>query len=94
MPCSIGSSTRLAQTGAVSERQGKQAIAAAEQQEAVVFAAKRRVEAARGGLTTARANLENPGIRAAQEAMVRKQMTQQEAGLGPRSQVLTRLAQR
>ena len=71
--------TRLAQTGAVSERQGKQAVAAAEQQEAVVAAARRRVEAAHGGVTTARANLENPSIRAAQEAMVRKQMAQQEA---------------
>ena len=53
--------TRLAQTGAVSERQGRQAVATAEQQEAVVAAAKRRVEAARGALTTARANLDNPG---------------------------------
>ncbi len=74
--------TRLAQTGAVSERQGKQATAAAEQQEAVVAAARRRVEAARGGLTTARANLENPNIRASQEAMVRKQIAQQEAEIG------------
>jgi HlyD family secretion protein len=71
--------TRLAETGAVSERQGKQAVATAEQQTAVVAAAKRRVEAARGALTTARANLENPSIRAAQESMVRKQMAQQEA---------------
>ncbi len=71
--------TRLAQTGAVSERQGRQAVATAEQQEAVVAAAKRRVEAARGALTTARANLDNPGIRAAQEAVVRKQIAQQEA---------------
>jgi HlyD family secretion protein len=71
--------TKLAQTGAVSERQGRQAVATAEQQEAVVAAAKRRVEAARGALTTARANLENPGIRAAQEAVVRRQMAQQEA---------------
>jgi HlyD family secretion protein len=74
--------TRLAQTGAVSERQGKQATATAEQQEAVVAAAKRRVEAARGGLTTAQANLDNPSIRAAQEQIVRKQMAQQEAEIG------------
>jgi HlyD family secretion protein len=74
--------TRLAQTGAVSERQGKQAIAAAEQQEAVVVAAKRRVEAAGGGVTTAKANLENPSIRAAQEAVIRRQMAQQEAEIG------------
>jgi HlyD family secretion protein len=74
--------TRLAQTGAVSERQGKQAVATAEQQEAVVAASKRRVEAARGGVTTAKASLENPGIRAAQEAVIRRQMAQQEAEIG------------
>lgn len=71
--------TRLAQTGAVSERQGRQAIATADQQTAVVAAAKKRVEAARGALTTAKANLENPNIRAAQESVIRKQMAQQEA---------------
>jgi HlyD family secretion protein len=37
------------------------------------------VEAARAGVTTARANLDNPTIRAAQEAIVRKQVAQQEA---------------
>jgi HlyD family secretion protein len=74
--------TRLAQTGAVSERQGKQAVTTAEQQEAVVVAAKRRLEAARAGLTTARANLDNPTIRAAQESIVRKQIAQQEAEIG------------
>ena len=71
--------TRLAATGAVSERQGKQAITTAEQQAAVVAAAKRRVEAAQGALTTARANLDNPNIRALQEGMVRKQIAQQQA---------------
>jgi HlyD family secretion protein len=71
--------TRLAKTGAVSERQGLQAVATAEQQTAVVAAAKRHVEAAQGALTTARANLETPIIRAAQEAIVRRQMAQQEA---------------
>src|SRR5215471_18846837 len=71
--------TRLAQTGAVSERQGRQAVATAEQQEAVVAAARRRVESAKGALTTARANLENPAIRASQEAVVRTQIAQQEA---------------
>jgi HlyD family secretion protein len=71
--------TRLAQTGAVSERQGKQAVTTAEQQAAVVAAAKRRVDAAQGALTTARANLENPNIRMAQEAVVQKQIAQQQA---------------
>jgi HlyD family secretion protein len=71
--------TRLAQTGAVSERQGKQAVTTAEQQTAVVAAARRRVEAAKGALTTARANLDTPNIRVAQESAVRKQILQQEA---------------
>jgi HlyD family secretion protein len=71
--------TRLAQTGAVSERQGKQSVSTADQQEAAVAAAKRRVEAARGALTTARANLANPSIRESQVAGVRQQMLQQNA---------------
>jgi HlyD family secretion protein len=71
--------TRLAQSGAVSERQGKQAVATADQQAAAVAAAKRRVEAASGALTTARANLSNTNIREAQTAGVRKQIGEQEA---------------
>jgi HlyD family secretion protein len=71
--------TRLAQTGAVSERQGKQAVATAGQEAAAVAAAKRRVEAARGALTMAKANLQNPNIREAQVSIVRKQIAQQQA---------------
>ncbi|HTU44576.1 MAG TPA: HlyD family efflux transporter periplasmic adaptor subunit [Bryobacteraceae bacterium] len=71
--------TRLAQTGAASERQAKQANSTAGQQAAAVAAAKRRVEAARGALTTARANLDTPAIREAQVAMVRRQIAQQQA---------------
>jgi|SRR5579883_21459 len=71
--------TKLAQTGAVSERQGKQAVTTAEQQTAVVAAAQRRVEAARAAVTTARAYLENPNIRAAQEGVIRSQIAQQRA---------------
>jgi HlyD family secretion protein len=69
--------TKLAQTGAASERQAKQANATADQQAAAVAATNRRVEAARGALTTAKANLENPNIREAQVAMVRRQIIQQ-----------------
>jgi len=69
----------LAETGAVSERQGKQSIATADQQAAAVAAAKRRVEAAKGALGTARANLANPDIRAAVVAGVRRQLLQQNA---------------
>jgi HlyD family secretion protein len=71
--------TRLAKTGAVSERQGKQAATTADQQAAAVAAAKRRVEAALGALTAAKASLSNSGIRGAEAAAVRKQMSQQQA---------------
>jgi membrane fusion protein YbhG len=71
--------TRLAKTGAVSERQGKQAATTADQQAAAVAAAKRRVEAALGALTAAKANLTNPDIRRAEAAAVRKQIAQQHA---------------
>jgi HlyD family secretion protein len=71
--------SQLAKTGAVSERQGRQAAATADQQVAAVQAAERRVDAAKGGLATARANLANPDIRAAQSAVLRKQIAQQEA---------------
>ncbi len=74
-----GAYTRLVQTGAVSERQGKVSVSTADQQEAAVTAARRRVEAARGGLTTAKANLANPEIRASQVAGVRHQLIQQQA---------------
>lgn len=71
--------TRLAQTGAASERQAKQAVATAGQQAAAVMAAQRRVTAAQGALTAAKANLENPNWRGAQTAMVQRQIAQQQA---------------
>src|SRR5579863_4644263 len=77
---------KLVKTGAVSERQGKQASTTADQQSAAVAASrrrldsnKRRLEAARGSLTTAQANLSNPGIRTFQADAVRKQIDQQRA---------------
>jgi HlyD family secretion protein len=71
--------TKLAKSGAVSEREGRQAASAAEQQAAAVTAAQRRVEAASGALATAKANLANPGIRAAQTVVIGRQITQQQA---------------
>lgn len=71
--------TRLAQSGAVSERQGKQAASTADQQASAVASAQRRVEAAQGALATARANLSNPDIRAAEVAGVQRQLAQQNA---------------
>jgi membrane fusion protein YbhG len=70
---------RLAETGAVSERQAKQAISTADQQAAAVAAAQKRVESAEGALATARANLANPEIRAAGTAAIRQQVAQQHA---------------
>lgn len=71
--------TRLAQTGAASERQAKQAITTAETQAALVAADKRRVEAARAALTAAQATLSNPEIRSIQGAVLRQQIAQQQA---------------
>jgi len=71
--------TRLARTGAVSERQGKEAASKASQQAAAVAAAERRYEAACGALETAKANLVNPLIRGAGAEAVRKQITRQQA---------------
>ncbi|HEX5082665.1 MAG TPA: HlyD family efflux transporter periplasmic adaptor subunit [Blastocatellia bacterium] len=70
---------RLARTGAVSERQGREAVSKAAQQAAAVAAAKRRYEAACGALATAKANLVNPLIRGAEAEAVRRQIAQQES---------------
>lgn len=68
--------TRLARSGDVSDRQREQAKTAAETQAAVVESMKKQVAAARGALTTARANLNNPPIRSSQAAAIQKQITQ------------------
>ena len=70
--------TRLAATGAVSERKGKEASTTAEQQTAAVAAARKRVDSARGALLIAQASLKNPGIRASQAGANRKQIAAQQ----------------
>ena len=70
---------RLAETGAASARQSKQAISVADQQAAAVTAARRHVDAVEGALATAKASLTNPEIRAAGAAAAEKQVTQQSA---------------
>lgn len=70
---------KLAQSGAVSERQARVAVSTAEQQAAAVQAAQRRVEAAQGALTTARAMLTTPDIREAAVSVLRRQLVQQQA---------------
>jgi membrane fusion protein YbhG len=71
--------TKLVETGAVSERQGKQAQTTADAQAASVAAARRRVEAAQGALTMARSSLRNPDIRSVQLATIGKQIAQQQS---------------
>ncbi len=71
--------TRLAKTGAVSERQGKLSASTADQQEAALAAARRKAEAARGALQVAKANLSTPSIRNLQVAATRRQILQQQA---------------
>jgi len=70
---------KLAKSGAVSEQQGLQAAATADQQAAAVTAAKRRVEAAQAALTTAQGTLSNPDIRESQVSLAKSQIAQQEA---------------
>jgi len=71
--------TRLAKSGAVSERQGREAVSKADAQAAAVAASKRRVEAAQGTLRLAKSSLSNPAIRNAQTAAVQGQILQQKA---------------
>jgi HlyD family secretion protein len=78
---------KLAQTGAVSERQAKVAVSTADQQAATVQAAQKRVEAAQANVSTARANLTTPDIREAAVATLRRQLVQQQ------SEVLSSAAQ-
>jgi HlyD family secretion protein len=71
--------SRLSKTGAASQLQGLQAEVQADQQAASVAAAQRRVEASRGALTTAQANLDNPKIRVAQVSGTEAQLAQQQS---------------
>ncbi len=70
---------KLVKTGAASERQAKAAQTTRDQQAAAVEAARRRLAAARGSMTTAQANLSNPGIRTFAADTVRKQILAQQA---------------
>lgn len=74
-----GKLTALVETGDVPEREGKQATTATLTKKAVVDAATKQVEAARGALQAAKANLENPRIRAAQVLGIDQQIAQAQA---------------
>jgi HlyD family secretion protein len=71
--------TKLAKTGAVSQQQGLQAEVQADQQAAVVAASQRKVESARGALTTAQANLDNPKVHFAQGSGTKAQIAEQQS---------------
>lgn len=73
--------TTLAEQGDVSEREGRQAVTAAETNKAVVLAAERQVEAARGALVAAKANLDNPAIRSAEAAAIEQQIRQAQSAV-------------
>ncbi|MBL8207262.1 MAG: HlyD family secretion protein [Blastocatellia bacterium] len=66
----------LRETGDVPERQMQQARTTAAAQAELVKAAKKQVEAARGGLRAAQAMLKNPVIRSAQTSTLRQQISQ------------------
>lgn len=74
-----GKLTALVETGDVPEREGKQATTTTLTKKAVVDAATKQVEAARGALQAAKANLENPRIRAAQVTGIDQQIAQAQA---------------
>jgi len=72
---------RLFQRELVAEQEARRTQHNEEAQAAVVAAARRQVEASRGALTAARANLVNPAIRASQAAAVRGQILQAQADI-------------
>jgi HlyD family secretion protein len=72
---------RLAEQGAESERTAVQARTNATAQEAAVAAAKRQVEAFKGALEAAKANLANPAIRSTQTAGILEQIRQAQSDI-------------
>jgi membrane fusion protein YbhG len=73
--------TTLAESGDSPAREAEQARTAAEAHSAVVLAARKQVEAARGALTATKANLDNPAIRAAQALSIEQQIHQAQADI-------------
>ena len=72
---------RLFKRELVAEQEARRAGSAEEAQAAVVSASRRQVEAARGALTAAKANLVNPAIRSSQVAAVQGQILQAQADI-------------
>jgi HlyD family secretion protein len=71
--------SRLAEEGIEPERTARQMRTIAEAQAAAVASARKQVDAARGALETARANLANPSIRAAGTGAIEEQIRQASA---------------
>jgi HlyD family secretion protein len=71
--------TRLFQKELVAEQEAQRAQRNEEAQAAIVAAQRRQVEAARGALTSAKANLVNPAIRSSQVVAVQGQILQAQA---------------
>ena len=72
---------RLFKRELIAEQEAQRAQNNEEAQAAIVAASRRQVEAARGALTTARANLVNPAIRSSQVAAVQGQILQAQADI-------------
>jgi HlyD family secretion protein len=85
--------TKLAADGAVTKRQGEQAVSTALAQEAAVAAARRKVESAQGSLNVAKAALANPGIREANSAAIRRQIAQQQSQIATQRDDAQRIRQ-
>jgi HlyD family secretion protein len=73
--------TRLFERGLIAEQEARRAQNNQTAQLAIVAAARRQVEAARGVLTAAQASLVNPAIRSSQVAAVQGQILQAEADI-------------
>jgi HlyD family secretion protein len=73
--------TRLFKKELVAEQEAQRAQRNEEAQAAIVAAQKRQVEAARGALTAAKANLVNPAIRSSQVVAVQGQILQAQADI-------------
>jgi HlyD family secretion protein len=71
--------TKLENQGVIPESSGRQARSVEEGQAATVQAARKQVEAARGGLTVAHANQINPQIRSSQSGAIQQQILQAQA---------------
>src|SRR5206468_11165359 len=72
---------RLFQKGLVAEQEALRARNNEEAQAAIVAAQRRQVDAARGALTAAKANLVNPAIRSSQVVAVQGQILQAQADI-------------